>query len=72
MALILNIAREVISVAVFKLDPPPATNDISELRSYIYDLYEQLSFVLGNIDTNNMSDDFLSTINQNNQNGSDS
>lgn len=51
-------------MAVFKLDPPPSTNDMAELRNYINDMYEQVAFVLGNIDSDNMTDDFLSALGQ--------
>jgi hypothetical protein len=62
--LILSTAEEVISVATFKLDPPPSTNDIGEMRNYLNDMYEQLAFVLSNIDSDNITDDFLSAIGQ--------
>lgn len=51
-------------MATFKLDPPPSTNDIGEMRNYINDMYEQLAFVLSNIDSDNITDDFLSAIGQ--------
>jgi hypothetical protein len=60
----LSTAEEVISVATFKLDPPPSTNDIGEMRNYLNDMYEQLAFVLSNIDSDNITDDFLSAIGQ--------
>jgi hypothetical protein len=60
----LSTVEEVISVATFKLDPPPSTNDISEMRNYLNDMYEQLAFVLSNIDSDNITDDFLSAIGQ--------
>lgn len=53
-----------ISVATFKLDPPPSTNDMGEMRNYLNDMYEQLAFVLNNIDSDNITDDFLSAIGQ--------
>lgn len=62
--LTLSTAEEVISVATFKLDPPPSTNDIGEMRNYLNDMYEQLAFVLSNIDSDNITDDFLSAIGQ--------
>mgnify|MGYP006938627519 FL=1 len=60
----MSTVEEVISVATFKLDPPPSTNDISEMRNYLNDMYEQLAFVLSNIDSDNITDDFLSAIGQ--------
>ena len=60
----MSTAEEVISVAAFKLDPPPSTNDIGEMRNYLNDMYEQLAFVLSNIDSDNITDDFLSAIGQ--------
>lgn len=51
-------------MATFKLDPPPSTNDIGEMRNYLNDMYEQLAFVLSNIDIDNITDDFLSAIGQ--------
>lgn len=51
-------------MATFKLDPPPSTNDIGEMRNYLNDMYEQLAFVLSNIDSDNITDDFLSAIGQ--------
>ena len=62
--LTLSTVEEVISVATFKLDPPPSTNDIVEMRNYLNDMYEQLAFVLSNIDSDNITDDFLSAIGQ--------
>ena len=62
--LTLNTAEEVTSVATFKLDPPPSTNDIGEMRNYLNDMYEQLAFVLSNIDSDNITDDFLSALGQ--------
>lgn len=56
-------------MAVFKLEPPPSTNDTTELRNYLNDMYEQVAFVLGNIDSDNMTDDFLTALGQK---GSDS
>ena len=60
----MSTAEEVISVATFKLAPPPSTNDIGEMRNYLNDMYEQLAFVLNNIDSDNITDDFLSAIGQ--------
>ena len=60
----MSTAEEVISVATFKLDPPPSTNDIVEMRNYLNDMFEQLAFVLSNIDSDNITDDFLSAIEQ--------
>lgn len=49
-------------MAVLKLDPPPTTNDVSVLRSYINDLYDALVNVVYNLDGDNMSEEFLSSI----------
>lgn len=54
----MSTVEEVISVATFKLDPPPSTNDMGEMRNYLNDMYEQLAFVLSNIDSDNITDDF--------------
>ena len=49
-------------MAVLKLDPPPSTNDVSVLRSYINDLYDAIENVVYNLDGDNMSEEFLSSI----------
>ena len=49
-------------MAVLKLDPPPSTNDVSVLRGYINDLYDALVNVVYNLDGDNMSEEFLSSI----------
>ncbi|MGN1434061.1 MAG: hypothetical protein ACI4XI_10210 [Ruminococcus sp.] len=49
-------------MAVLKLDPPPSTNDVSVLRRYINDLYDALVNVVYNLDGDNMSEEFLSSI----------
>lgn len=57
-------------MAVFKLDPPPATDDVNVLRNYISDLYDALYNVVYNLDSDNMSEEFLSSINSmNNESG---
>lgn len=58
----MNIRREVISVAVIKLDPPPITDDVSELRNYVSDLYESLTAVFYSIDSENMTEEFLEKV----------
>lgn len=49
-------------MAVFKIDPPPSTNDITVLRNYVNDLYDALVNMVYNLDGDNMSEDFLNTI----------
>lgn len=56
-------------MAVLKLDPPPNTNNIEELRAYVNDLYEAVCSVIYNLDSDNMSEDFLGTLNFNNNEG---
>lgn len=50
-------------MAILKLEPPPATDDVRELRAWNNDLYEQLSFVLQNIGEDNLEADFFDKIN---------
>lgn len=50
-------------MAVLKLDPPPETDDIRELRAYMTELYDVLCSVLYNIDEDNLSEEFLNNIN---------
>lgn len=57
-------------MAVLKIDPPPSTNDVSVLRSYINDLYDALVNVVYNLDGDNMSEEFLSSIQTSNKNES--
>lgn len=54
-------------MAVLKLDPPPSTNDVSVLRGYINDLYDALINVVYNLDGDNMSEEFLSSIHTSNK-----
>lgn len=54
-------------MAVLKLDPPPSTNDVNVLRSYINDLYDALVNVVYNLDGDNMSEEFLSSIQTSNK-----
>ncbi|WP_293969165.1 hypothetical protein [uncultured Ruminococcus sp.] len=54
-------------MAVLKLDPPPSTNDVSVLRGYINDLYDALVNVVYNLDGDNMSEEFLSSIHTTNK-----
>lgn len=54
-------------MAVLKLDPPPSTNDVSVLRGYINDLYDALVNVVYNLDGDNMSEEFLSSIQTSNK-----
>lgn len=46
-------------MAVLKLDPPPETDDVRELRAWTNDMYEQVSFVLRNISEDNFEEDFF-------------
>lgn len=50
-------------MGLFKMDPPPETNDVQELTAYVNDLYLTLSNVLSNIDEENLNDDFISRLN---------
>ncbi len=49
-------------MAVFKIDPPPSTNDITVLRNYVNDLYDALVNMVYNLDGDNMSEDFLNAL----------
>lgn len=49
-------------MAVLKLDPPPASDDINTLRSYINDLYDAICNIVYNLDSDNMSEEFLESI----------
>lgn len=46
-------------MALFQIDPPPETEDVSTLRAYVNDLYTTLSNVLLNIDEENLNDEFI-------------
>lgn len=46
-------------MALLKLDPPPETDDVRELRAWTNDMYEQVSFVLRNIGEDNFEEDFF-------------
>ena len=46
-------------MAVFKMDPPPETDDVRVLRAYVSDLFEKLNAVLYQIDEDNFSEEFL-------------
>lgn len=52
-------------MAVLKIDPPPNTNDVTILRNYISDLFDALNNAIYNLDGDNMSEEFLSSLNQN-------
>lgn len=54
-------------MAVLKLDPPPSTNDIEVLRSYLSDLYDALVNVVYNLDGDNMSEEFFSSLQTSNK-----
>lgn len=51
-------------MAVLKLDPPPETEDIRVLRAWANEMYEQVSFVLGNIGEDNFEEDFFDKLNR--------
>ena len=40
------------------------TASARELRNYLYQMQEQLEYILGNIDTENLSDDLKEKLNQ--------
>lgn len=46
-------------MAVFKLDPPPATDDIAVLRAWANDLYDEVKNVIYSLDEDNFSDEFI-------------
>ena len=50
-------------MALFKIDPPPETNDVSELRAYVNNLYLTLGNVLTNIDEENLNEEFINKLN---------
>ena len=50
-------------MAILNIDPPPETNDVSELGAYVGNLYYTLNNVLMNIDEENLNDDFLKRLN---------
>ena len=49
-------------MAVMNIDPPPNTEDIRELILYISNLYDVLRNVLSNLDSDNMSEEFLESL----------
>lgn len=49
-------------MAVMNIDPPPNTEDIGVLRLYISNLYDVLQNVLSNLDSDNMSEEFLESL----------
>lgn len=51
-------------MAVLKIDPPPNTNDVRILRDYVSDLYDAIYNAIYNLDGDNMSEEFLSSLNQ--------
>ena len=50
-------------MAVLKLEPPPATDDIRVLRAWANEMYEQVNFVLNNIGEDNLEADFFDKLN---------
>ena len=51
------------AMAVFKMEPPPETDDIRVLRAWANEMYEQVSFVLGHLDGDNFEDEFMDNLN---------
>lgn len=49
-------------MAVVNIDPPPNTDDVRELRLYVSNLYDVLINVLSNLDSDNMSEEFLESL----------
>lgn len=41
------------------------TDSARELRNYLYQMQEQLEYILSNLDTENLSDDLKEKLNQN-------
>lgn len=52
-------------MGVFKLDPPPNTDDVTILRKYINDMYDAIRNVIYNIDKDNLSEEFINNLNIN-------
>ncbi len=50
-------------MGVFKLDPPPNTNDIELLRKYMNDMFDAIKNVIYNIDGDNLSEEFRNSLN---------
>ena len=48
-----------------KLSENMDPEDARALRSYLYQMQEQLEYILSNIDTENLSDDLKEKLNQN-------
>lgn len=46
-------------MAIFKLDPPPATDDAAVLRSWMNDLYDEIKNTVYALDEDNFSDEFI-------------
>lgn len=62
------------SMATFKLGEPPDmtgdnTKDVDALFSYIAQMRGQLNNTINNLDSENMSDEFLNSVNGGNSNG---
>lgn len=49
-------------MAVMNIDPPPNTDDVRVLRLYVSNLYDVLVNVLSNLDSDNMSEEFLENL----------
>lgn len=56
-------------MAVLRIDPPPASDDPAVLRRYIADLYDALTEVIYNIDTDNISEEFIKNLRGEGENG---
>lgn len=65
----LHIQEEVIKrMAKYNMDPPPSTNNTA-VNNWLNNLHDTLTFVFQNIDNENMTDDFLSTIGNSSESG---
>lgn len=49
-------------MAVMNIDPPPNTDDVRVLRLYLSNLYDVLKNILSNLDSDNMSEEFLKSL----------
>lgn len=50
-------------MAVLKLDPPPATDDVRVLSAWANEMYENVNYVLSHIGEDNLEEDFYNKIN---------
>lgn len=49
-------------MAVLKLDPPPATDDVRVLQGWMQDMYDAVNNLVYNLDEDNFNDEFLEKI----------